>query len=108
MPRDNLGSKQTIVLRDSLIKNERYDLLITMHRQTIGHNRSKDKHVKKIITKQRQIIKGKFLKRRNAVSQPETNTIKELQNMKDSVNENDPTENQKFFYDAEAATPSSI
>ena len=41
MSRDNLGSKQKIVLHKCLIKNERYDLVITPHRQTIGKIRSK-------------------------------------------------------------------
>ena len=40
MSRDNLGSKQTIVLHKCLIKNERYDLVITPHRQTLGYFRS--------------------------------------------------------------------
>ena len=52
MSRDNLGSKQKIVLHKCLIKNERYDLVITPHRQTIGKIRSKrqtqkkDNHIK--------------------------------------------------------------
>ena len=34
MSRDNLGSKQTFVLHNCLIKNDRHDLVITLHRQT--------------------------------------------------------------------------
>ena len=41
MSMDNLGSKQTIVLQNCLIKNERYHLVISPHRQTIGYIRSK-------------------------------------------------------------------
>ena len=37
MSRVNLGSKQPIVLHNCLIKNERYDLVITPHKQTIGY-----------------------------------------------------------------------
>ena len=36
MSKNNLGSKQTIILYNCLIKNERYDLVITPHRQTVG------------------------------------------------------------------------
>ena len=47
MPRDNLGNKQTIVLHNCLIKNVRYDLVITPHSQTIGQIRLKKQHKKK-------------------------------------------------------------
>ena len=46
MSKGNLGSKQKIILRNCLIKNDRYDLVITPQRQTIGYIRSKDKHGK--------------------------------------------------------------
>ena len=52
MSRYNLGSKQTIVLHNCLIKNEKYDLVITPHRQTIEIIMSKRPLRKKtIITK---------------------------------------------------------
>ena len=52
MSRDNLGSKQTIIFHNCLIKIERKDLVITPHRQTIGYFRSKRQTRKKtIITK---------------------------------------------------------
>ena len=41
MSRDKLGSKQTTVLHNCLIENERYDLEITPHRQLIEYIRSK-------------------------------------------------------------------
>ena len=37
MRSDNLGSKHTVVLHSCLIQNERYDLVITPHRRTIGY-----------------------------------------------------------------------
>ena len=74
MSRDNLGSKQTFVLQNCLNKNERYDIVITPHRPTIGYIRSKRQTRKKtIITKREQINKRRFSKRRNAVSESETN-----------------------------------
>ena len=58
MSRDNLGSKQTTVLHNCLIKNERSDLLFTPHRQTKGYIRSKRQTRKKTtVTNQKQIIK---------------------------------------------------
>ena len=71
MSGDKLGSKQTIILYNSLkkfenlikklnclIKIERCDLVITSHRQLTGYIRSKRQTRKKtIITKQKQIIK---------------------------------------------------
>ena len=83
MSRDNLGSKQTIILHNCLIRSERYDLVITPHRQTIRYIRSKRQTRKKtIIAKQKQIVKRRFSKTSNAVSESETTTIQELQNLK--------------------------
>ena len=41
MSRDNLGNKQTIILHNCIINDEKYDLVITPHRQTIGYIRTK-------------------------------------------------------------------
>ena len=95
MSRDNLDIKQTTVVHNCSIKNERYDLVIMPHRQTIGYIRSKRQTRKKtIITKTKQIIKKRFSKRRNAVSDSETNTIQERQDLKDSKSQNNPIEDQ--------------
>ena len=37
MSRDNLGSKQTLILHNCLIKDERYDLVITPFKQIFGY-----------------------------------------------------------------------
>ena len=98
MSRDNLGNKQTIVLHNCLIKNERYDLVITAHRQTKGYIKSKRQTRKKtIITKQKQIIRKRFSKKVNAVSESDTNTTQELQKLKDSISKNIPIDDQIFF-----------
>ena len=89
----------------------RYALVITPRRQTIGYIRSKRQTGKKTITtKQKQIIKRSFSKRQNAVSESEINSIQglRLQDLKDSINMINPKENQKYFSDSEATTPSSI
>ena len=41
MSRDILGNKQTIILHNCIINDERYDLVVTPHRQTIGYIRTK-------------------------------------------------------------------
>ena len=52
----NLGNKQTIVLHNCEIDNQKYDLVITPHTQTVGYIRTKRITIKrKIINKQRQI-----------------------------------------------------
>ena len=68
MSRDNLGNKQTIIIHNRLINDEKYDLVITPHRQTIGYIRTKRQtQGKKIINKQKQVIRKRFSKRRNAI-----------------------------------------
>ena len=41
MSKDNLGNKQTIILHNCKINDERYDLVITPHRKTKGYIRTK-------------------------------------------------------------------
>ena len=111
MSRENLGNKQAIKLHNCLIKM-RYALVITPHRRTIAYIRSKRQTRKNtIITKEKQIILKSFSKRQNAaVSESEINSMQglRLQDLKDSININNPIENQKYFSDSEATTPSSI
>ena len=62
----NLGNKQTIVLHNCEIDNEKYDLVITPHTQTVGYIRTNRQTIKrKIINKQRQITRKRFSKNRN-------------------------------------------
>ena len=59
----NLGNKRTIVLDNCEIDNQKYDLVITPHTQTIGYIRTKRQTIKrKIISKQRQITRQIFKK----------------------------------------------
>ena len=105
MSRDDLGNKQTNIIHNCLTNDERYDLVITPHRQTIGYIRTKRQTLrKKIINKQKQIIRKRFSKRRNAVSESETTAIQELHNLKDSINRN----HQIYFTDSEITSSASI
>ena len=61
-----------------------------------------------MIKKQKQIIRKRFSKRRNAVSESETTAIQELHNLKDSMNKNHQIDDQIFFSDSETKSPASI
>ena len=109
MSRDNLGNKQTIIIDNCLINDDKFDLVITPHRQSVGYNRTKRQTLrKKIINKQKQIIRKIFPKWRNAVSESETTAIQELHSLKDSINKNHQTDNQLYFTDSETTSPASV
>ena len=75
----NLGNKQTIVLHNCEIDNQKYDLVITPHTRTVGYIRTKRVTIKrKIINKQRQITRKRFSKNRNAFSESEASNLDEL------------------------------
>ena len=89
MSLDNLGNKKTIILHNCEINNEKYDLVITLHTQSIGYIRTKRQTTtRKILSKQRQITRKKISKRRKAVSESETSHLEEFYRLKESVNKN--------------------
>ena len=47
MTLNNLGNKQTIVLHNCEINNEKYDFVITPHKQTIVYIRTKRQTIKR-------------------------------------------------------------
>ena len=109
MSRDNLGNKQTIIIHNCLINDDKYDLVIKPHRQSVGYIRTKRQTLrKKIINKQKKTIRKRFSKRRNAVSLSETTAIQKLHNLKDSINKNHQIDDQLYFTDSEATSPASI
>ena len=110
MSLNKLGNKQTIVLHNCEIKkNEKYDFLITPHKQTKRYIRTKRQTIKrKFLSKHRQITRKRFSKRRNAVSESETSYFDALYKLKDSVNKNYPVHDQLFFSDSETPSHSSI
>ena len=108
MSLNNLGNKQTIVLHNCELNNEAYDLVITPHKQTIGYIRTKSQTIKrKISSKQRQITRKRFSKRRNAVSESEVSNLDALCKLKDTINKNHPVRDQLYFSDSEATSHSS-
>ena len=82
----NLGNKQTDVLHNCEIDNEKYDLVIATHTQTVGYIRTKRQIIKrKIISKQRQLKRKRFSKYRNAISESEVCSLDALYKIKESV-----------------------
>ena len=61
MSLDSLENKQTIILDNCEINNEKHDLVITQHRQSTGYIRTKQQTIKrKILSKQRQLHEKDF------------------------------------------------
>ena len=108
MSLNNLGNKQTIVLHNCEINNEKYNLVITPHKQTIGYIRTKWQTIKrKILSKQRQITRKRFSKRRNAVSESEVSNLESLYKLKETINKNYPVHDHLYFSESEATSHSS-
>ena len=103
----NLGNIQTIVLHNCEIDNQKYDLAITPHTQTVGYIRTKRQTIKKIINKRRQITRKRFSKNRNAFSESEANSLDELYKLKESIDKNCPIHDQLYFSDSETTSNSS-
>ena len=103
-----LGNKQTIVLHNCEINTQKYDVVITPHTQTVGYIRTKRQTIKrKIISKQRQITRKRFSKHRNAFSESEASNLDALYKLNDSVKQNCPIHDQRYFSDSEATSHSS-
>ena len=105
----NLGNKKTIVLHNCEIDNQKYDLVITPHTQTVGYIRTKRQtKTRKIISKQRQITRKRFSKNRNAFSESEASSLDALYKFKKkSVKKNCPIHDQLYFSDSETTSNSS-
>ena len=109
MSLDNLGNKQKIILHNCEINNEKNDLVITPHKQSIGYIRTKRQTItRKILSKQRQITRKKISKPRNAVSESETSNLEALYRLEDSINKNYQVNDTLCFSDSETTSESSI
>ena len=61
MSRENLRNKQTFILQNCIINDERYDLIINPPRQTLGYIRTKGQTIKKkVISKENEILENYF------------------------------------------------
>ena len=104
----NLGNKRTIVLHNCEIYNQKYDLVITPHTQTVGYIRTERLTVKrKILNKQKQITPKRFSKNRNSFSESEASNLDELYKLKKSIEKNCPIHDQIYFSDSETISNSS-
>ena len=80
MSRDNLRNKQTIIIHNCLINDEKYDLVITPLRQTIGYTRTKLQTLRKKITNKQKKVLG------NDFQNEETSVILNLMSFKNLGN----------------------
>ena len=108
MSRENLGNKQTIIIHNCLINDEKYDLVFTPHRQSVGYIGTKRETLRNKVNKQKQIVNKRFSKRRNAVSESELTAIHKLPNLKDSVNKNHQIDDHIYFTGSETTSPASV
>ena len=78
--------------------------------QTISriHKNKKKTLKKKIINKQKQTIRKRFSKLRNAASKSETSEIQKLHNLNDSINKTHQIDDQLYFTDSETTSQASI
>ena len=99
-----------MIIHNCLINDEKYDLVITPHRQSAGHLRTKRQTLrKKIINIQKQNMRKRFSKRRNAVSESETTAIHELHKLKDSkINKTHQIDDYLYFTDSETTSQASV
>ena len=104
----NLGNKQTIVIHNCQIENQKYDLVITPHTQTIEYIHTKRQTLKRtILRKQRQITRKRFSKHRNAFSESKVSSLDALYKVEDSINQTYPIQDPVYFSDSETNTISS-
>ena len=104
----NLGDKQTIVIHNCEIENQKYDLVITPHTQTVEYIHTKRQTLKgKIQSKQRQIARKRFSKYRNAFSESEISSLDALYKVEDSINQTYPIQDPVYFSDSETNSISS-
>ena len=104
----NLGNKQTILKHNYKIDNQKYDLVITPHTQTVEYIYTKRQTLKrKIISKQRHITRKRFSKHRNAFSESEVSSLDALYELKESINKNYSTQDPLDFSNSETTSISS-
>ena len=104
----NLGNKQTIVIHNCEIENQKYDLVITPHTQTVEYIHTKPQTLKrKILSKQRQITRKRFSKYRNAFSESEVSSLDALYKVEDSIRKTYPIQDPVYFSDSETNSISS-
>ena len=104
----NLGNKQTIVIHNCEIENQKYDLVITPHTQTVEYIHTKRQTLKRtILSKQRRITRKRFSKHRNAFSESEVSSLDALYKIKDTINKTYPIQDRVYFSDSETTSISS-
>ena len=102
MSLNNPGNKQTIVLHNCEINDKKYDLVITLHKQTIGYIRTKRQTKKEKFSVNKDKLHEKdFQSEETQSTNQKPVTCHALYKLKDSVNKNYPVKDQLFFSDSE-------
>ena len=68
MSLDNLGNKQTIILHNCEINNEKYNLVITLHKQRIGYIRTKRQTITRKILRNKDRLHDKHFQSKETQS----------------------------------------
>ena len=104
----SLGNKQTIVIHNCDIENQKHDIVITPHTQTVEYIHTKRQTLTRtILKKQIQITRKRFSKYRNAFSESEVSSLDALYKVEDSINQTYPIQDPVYFSDSETNTISS-
>ena len=103
----NLGNKQTIVIHNCEIENQKYDLVITPHTQTVEYIHKRQTLKRTIISKQRHLTRKRFSKHRNAFSESEVSSLDALYKIEYTINKTYPIQDPVYFSDSETTSISS-
>ena len=103
MSRDNLGNKHSIIIHNCLINDNRYDLVITPHRQSVGYIRTKTKTLR---TNKNKLLEKKFKTKKRSLRIRNKHT--RISQFKKLNKQNHQIDDQLYFTDSEPTSPASI
>ena len=95
----NLGNKQTIVIHNCEIENQKYNLVIAPHTQNVEYIHTKRQTlIRTIISKQRHITRKRFSKHRIAFSESEVSSLGALYKIEDTIKKNLSNPGSSIFF----------
>ena len=105
----NLGNKQTIVIHNCQIENQKYDLVITPHTQTVEYIYTKRQTLKRKNPKKAKTNNTKifFKISKCFFFESEVSSLDALYKVEDSKNQTYPIQDPVYFSDSETNTISS-
>ena len=102
----HLGNKQTIVIHNCQIENQKIRSCYNPHTQKIEYIHTKRQSLKRTIQRKQkqQITRKRFSKHRNAFSDSEVSSLDALYKVEDSINQSYPIQDSVYFSDSETNT----